>query len=267
MSEVTPEVAAAVDASAENQVVLDGGQVTPVEPADGEQKPVEEVKQEDKKPEEPKKNHDQRRWERLMRERAEFKAKAELLEKMQIQQTAQPQETGEPKRENFPDDISWYNAVRKYDREQILAQVQQPKQPQNNWVAKEEAARSAYSDFDDVMEDARDQGLTIPQAAADAITSSDLGADIQYHLAKNPKEAERLWALANPVDQIRAIGRIEAAIEAKKKAPVKVSAAPKPIAPVRTTDGVAEIDRDKLTDKEWFEMRRKERQKALMGQT
>lgn len=259
MSEVQPEV---VVQSEESKVALDGGQVTPIEPTDGEQKPVEEVKKDEPKTEEPKteeqkKNHDQRRWERILRERAEYKAKAEFLEKMQTQQVA-AQNTGEPKREQFPDDLAYLEARQDYKLKQIAEKA--APQPQNNWSAKEDAVRSAIPDFDDVIEDARDRGITIPQPSADAIASSEIGPEIQYYIAKNPREAEKLWRLSNPVDQIRAIGRIEASIEAEKnKKPVKVSAAPKPIAPVKTHGGPIEIDRDKLSDKEWRELRNKEK--------
>lgn len=244
----------------ETIVALDGGQVTPAEPADGEPvaAPAEENKEEPKAEEQPKKNHEQRRWERLLRERAEFKAKVELYEKMQTQQ--QPvQDNGEPKREQFTDDLSYLEARQDFQLKKIASQVTRPQQ-QNNWIDKENAIRESIPDFDDVMEDARDRGITIPQPSADAISSSDIGPEIQYHLAKNPKEAERLWSLANPVDQIRAIGKIEAAIEARKNVkPVKISAAPKPIAPVKTTGVPESVDRDRLNDAEWFELRRKEK--------
>lgn len=264
MSELTPE-AAAVEASTE-QPAVNNEQVTPVEQVDGEQKPVDEAKPVEPKAEEPKKNHDQRRWERLLSERAEYKAKLEMYEKMNSQQRPE-NDTGEPKREQFQDDISWINAVRKYDRELIKQEIMSIQQPQNS-EAKLEKARQSYPDFDDVIQEAKFSNIQIPDDAFKAMLNSDLEHDIRYYIAKNPNEAEKLWSYSNPYDQIKAIGRIEAKIEASKNAkPVKVSQAPKPITPVKTNGVPETVDRDKLSDREWFELRRKERQKALMGQT
>ena len=255
MSEVQPE---AVQESVEvvNQDATNIVETT-VEPV------VEAVEGEVKKeeiPAEPKKNHEQRRWERLLRERAEFKAKAEYLEKMQTQAVTPQINSGEPTRESFDSDLSYLEARQDYKLK--LATSNQPNQPQSNWVDLEEKARESYSDFDEVMEDARD--IMIPQASADAIASSSFGADLQYYLAKNPNEAKRLWAMSNAVDQIRAIGKIEASIEAKKHAkPIKASSAPKPITPVKTTGGEVEVDLDKLSDKAYFDLMKKRKMQAM----
>jgi len=252
---VTEEAVTGTPAS-ENETNLDVSHETP------EGKAIEgaEVKPPEKKePEVPKKNHDVRRMRKFM-ERA-FTAEGELkaYREMQAQQAAAAQESGEPKRDQYQDDLSYLEARQDHRFKQIEAR-QQPSQPRNNWVEKEDAARTAIPDFDDVMDEARESGITIPQAAADAIASSILGPEIQYYIAKNPKEAERLWRNQIPVDQIRAIGRIEATIEAKKNSkPVKISAAPKPITPVRANGGEVDIDRDKLSDKDWQALRKKEK--------
>jgi hypothetical protein len=227
-----------------------------------EKKPEgESTKPEDKNPDPPKENkenHDVRRMRKFM-ERA-FKAEAELkaFQTMQAQQAAAAQETGEPKRDQFQDDLSYLEARQDYRLKKIQETIKPvERHDTGNWYDREEKAREVYPDYDEVIEDAVD--VMIPPVAVEAINSSELGPDLKYYLAKNPKEAEKLMRTEKPVDQARIIGQIEAKIEAKKNLkPVKTSAAPKPIAPVKTTSGEVNVDPDQMSEKDYWAWRKRQ---------
>lgn len=222
---------------------------TPVEENQTETTPSEEVKPEDekkpeeKKPEEPRKNHDQRRWERTLKERAEYKAKAEWLEAQLNQQKVPTQQSGRPARDQFTNDEDYVDALTTWKVDQKLGSVKQElahqqsqSRTQTEWVSKINQARTDYSDYDTVMEDAQD--IPIDPSVAEAIQSSDLGGDIAYYLAKNPEEAIRINSLS-PIAAAREIGRIESYVEYEKthKKVAPVSKAPSPIKPVRSSTG------------------------------
>ena len=126
---------------------------------------------------------------------------------------------------------------------------------QQGWEEQLETAKEAHSDFDEAME----SGVMVPKATEEAIMGSEVGAEIAYHLAKNPEEAESLFGLS-PVGQIRAIGRIEARLaphhngKGQQQEP-RVSNAPKPITPVGGKAGVGPKDFSLMSLSEYEEWR------------
>jgi hypothetical protein len=159
------------------------------------------------------------------------------------------------------------NLVLQQRLEQRLAQIQpvQDIQPETDWDQAEEKARAKYSDYDEIVEDA--QNVMVPEVAIEAIRRSPIGPDLTYHLAKNPADAQKLSRMKVAGDQIFFLGQLAGRLtEAKTQAP-KASAAPKPISPEKSGGGGVEISRDKLSDKEWFAMRDKERRAKLAGKT
>jgi hypothetical protein len=234
------------------------GQQEPAEPK-AEEKPAEE-----KAEEAPKKNHDTRRWERLMRERAEFKAKADWLEQQYSKQNAQTQPANDrPARDQYANDEDYVDALTtwKVDQKlsgvkQELAQHQNQSQTQASWISKINQARADYSDYDAVMEDSQD--IRITPEVAEAIQSSELGGDIAYYLAKNPVEAERINSLS-PIAAAREIGRIESYVEYEKtnKPKVPVSKAPVPIKPVRSSTGSGTKSLEDMSPAEFIAYRNK----------
>jgi hypothetical protein len=235
--------------------------------SDSDDKKPEEDKKPDPKPaEEPKKNHDTRRWERLMRERAEFKAKADWLEQ---QMTVKKQETvsGSPARDKFGSDEEYVQALTDYMVEkklsgvkQELTQHQEQTRTQNDWMSKINQARTDYSDYDAAMEDAQD--IPISEHTKEAIQSSDLGGDIAYYLAKNPEEALRINSLS-PMAAAREIGRIESYVEYEKTQKTKkppVSKAPSPIKPVHS-QGSGTKSLEDMTPAEYIAYRDKQQAK------
>lgn len=96
---------------------------------------------------------------------------------------------------------------------------------QQIFEAREAEARDRYPDYDAVT---RNPSLAISTALLEVLFDSDQGADIAYHLGKNPAEAVRLSALSQR-EQAKAIGRLEERFSAPKPLP---KVAPAPVSPV-----------------------------------
>lgn len=92
---------------------------------------------------------------------------------------------------------------------------------------------------------------------SEVIMDSPIGPEVAYYLSEN---IEKLAAIARLPEkaQAREIGRIEAALEAKKAAIPPVSKAPPPIAKLEGADApTAEKDPDQMTIEEWKKWRDK----------
>lgn len=216
---------------------------------------------------EEKKNHFHRRQERLLRERAEYKARAEFLQQQIDRQNAQPAKNeGRPARDQYESDEDYVDALTDWKVtqkltgvEEKLAKRQEQTRNQVEWASKITTARQEYADYDDVMELAQD--IPITPAVSDAIQSSQFGADIAYYLAKNPDDAFRINSLP-PVAAAREIGRIESYVEyeknqkTQKKVP-PVSKAPAPIKPVKAS-GAAGKSLEDMTPAEYIAYRNKQ---------
>jgi hypothetical protein len=232
------------------------------EPESTEEKTEPEAKDPIKK-----ENHDDRRWRRLLQERSEFKAKAELLEQLYQQKQAPAAQNAEgvPNRADYPDDESYVRDLVQFQLKGALTgvqdkitQTQTHAQVQQTWATKVTEARSTYADYDSVMEDAQD--IPINQHVAEAIQTSDVGADVAYYLGKHPEEAERINGLP-PLAAARAIGRIESRIEDVRSKQTKTSAskAPDPIKPVKPTGSGGKKNPEEMSMEEYYAHRLKQR--------
>jgi hypothetical protein len=212
---------------------------------------TEEAKTEEKKPAEPKRsNHDDRRWHKLLQERAEYKAKVELYEQLQRQSQSKPG-SERPARENYSNDEDYDDALTDWKLEQKLEPMQrkiieqhQAQQIEQAWEDKLSKAKAEYSDFDSVIEESND--IPVTPIMAQAIKTSDLGADIAYFLGKDPEYATKI-ARMDSISAIREIGRIESYVEyekTQKAKPAQVSKAPAPITPPKagTTQGPKNLE-------------------------
>lgn len=107
------------------------------------------------------------------------------------------------------------------------------------------AAREAHADFDSV---ARAETLSITDHMATAIKQAQDGAEIWYHLGKNPDDAARIASLS-PVAQIMEIGKLAAKSGARRQS----TPLAEPITPLRGGDGQYVKDPSRMSDAEWFE--------------
>ncbi|QWF19294.1 hypothetical protein [Lysobacter capsici] len=137
-----------------------------------------------------------------------------------------------PTRDQFDfDEAAYEDAVYEWRRTQEVTKEQQGKaletaqQVQARFAAAQAAFAEATPDYEDVV---MNPDLQVTPQMAGALAQSDIGPQIAYHLGQNPAEATRIAALA-PLQQVLAIGHIEAQLAAK-------GAAPRPPKPKQTTN-------------------------------
>jgi hypothetical protein len=92
---------------------------------------------------------------------------------------------------------------------------------QTAWEQQEAQVKTKFADYDEAL--AADTTRYHP-AVLQAIQTSEQGAEVAYHLATHPEEAARISALA-PVAALRALGKLEARLEA----PTAAAPSPDPI--------------------------------------
>lgn len=115
-----------------------------------------------------------------------------------------------------------------------------------------EAGAQKYEDFDDVV---MDPALPMTQTVVEVLSESDIGADIAYYLAKHPSELRQIAGLS-PSAAARAIGKIEAKLEAAPPPPK--SSAPAPVTPAKG-GASGEKDPSTMSDAEFAAWRRKQK--------
>lgn len=170
--------------------------------------------------------------------------------------------TVEPKRDDFKDDESYTQATIDHLAEKRAAEklaererTREAEQRNEKFLERAEKASERYPDFQSVVFNPQ---VPINDHMAEFIAESDHGADVAYHLGKNPAEAARI-AQMSAVKAARELTRIEAEIAAKPKA--TPSKAPEPITPVgsrnKSSTGTLPSDSDDIDT--WM---RKERERV-----
>lgn len=97
----------------------------------------------------------------------------------------------------------------------VRAQAKLREQADKQFAEQVDDARERYEDFDEVV---FDPNLKITSAMDYFVHKSPKGADVAYHVASNPKEAERISKLPD-VRQIIELGKIEAKFLSEEKPP------------------------------------------------
>jgi hypothetical protein len=210
----------------------------------------------------------QRRLDKAYKRAAEAQARAEFYEKQLNESKAAQQPAADPaapKLEQFKDIEEYAEAKAKFESDKKLKDFQSKqagetqKQAQARiaeaWEEKAESASEKYPDFADVVGE-----LKPVTPALAAIMEAENGADLAYHLVKNPKVAAAIDKLP-VVSQIFELGKLAATLAAEPQKPKTPSRAPAPINPVTGNAPAvnAEWIRDpKLSDDEWMSRRRKQ---------
>lgn len=250
---MTDEVQAAQEAAPE-VVQTEAEQVAAPEAAESTEGQVTGQPAEPEGEEEAKSKSQQRRERRkeAQRRMLEEKQQAEAVAMEARRKLAEAQEAASklarPKMEDFEDYEEYQAALTAYAATQALdsrelqrlqaedeakyqaaIQFEQQRKAEltNHWDFQKEEGRSKYSDFDEV---ALNERLPVSPVLGEIIADSDFGADVLYSLAKTPDVLSELNNL-HPLDMARAIGRIEAQVNAPK--PKTITDAPAPTAPVR----------------------------------
>jgi hypothetical protein len=228
-------------ASAQKPAQNNGAEATPATPeAKPEEKPEGEKPEGEVTPEQAAKREGrrfERRLDKAYRQRAEALARAELLEK-QLAEVRQPKAPeGAPKLEDFDYDPEKYAAAKAdFAKSQAQKEFETKQREQVNkqaqakllteWEEKVSRAEDKYDDFAEVVGDLQPTNPLIS-----AIMEAENGEDIAYHLAKHPKEAQRIANLS-PFSAAREIGKLEAKLASKPEKPQTPSKAPAPITPL-----------------------------------
>lgn len=105
---------------------------------------------------------------------------------------------------------------------------------ESQWIEKVQEAKTRYSDFETVV---RGQ-VAISPHMAELIKTSDLGADMAYHLGTHRDIAAKIYSM-NREDAAYVMGRLEGSLT--KPQPRITSNAPEPVSPVK---GTAKASRD-----------------------
>ena len=202
--------------------------------------PPAEVKAEppDAQPEKHGQSRFERRISKLYRKLGEADARAAALQKeletFKTPTTKAPD--GAPRLEEYDDIEKYADAKAEWAKSQALkdheakqrtaAQSAQQQKLTASWEERATAAQEKYDDFDEIVGE-----LTPTSPLSVALMREENGADVAYHLGKNPKEAMRIVQL-EPIDQILAIGRLAAKLSSEPPVAKQPSKAPPPITPV-----------------------------------
>jgi hypothetical protein len=160
-----------------------------------------------------------------------------------------------PSAANFKDAFEYAEALadwkleekwkEKQDAERKELQRLQSEKVQRTWTANVRKTAAEIPDYNEVISDAN---IPLTNELRDAILESDIGPRVQYYLAKNPDEVERLTAMTVRGME-RAFGKLEMKIEEQMgkeqhkaedglpevKLPKKKPEAPEPITPINAT--------------------------------
>lgn len=99
----------------------------------------------------------------------------------------------------------------------------------STWQQKEDAAKTKYSDYSDVLESVDD--INIPPYLQNAIMDSEVGGDLAYSLASRRAELERIVSL-KPHAALMALGKLEDKLSQAPAPKKETTKAPPPIKPL-----------------------------------
>lgn len=145
-------------------------------------------------------------------------------------------------------------ALKARDAETAKSAEQRARETKTQTFARRvEQAKTSISDFDAVVSAA---DVDVAQHVSEALIDSEKGAELLYHLAKNPDIVDKLNRMSQR-EADREIGRIEATLGQVSKPPVKTSKAPEPMRPAgRGAATSATADPSKMSHEEYRAWRR-----------
>jgi len=157
-----------------------------------------------------------------------------------------PADDPEPDVDKYTDYVLFQKDWNRWDRRQELRREAAEKAKAdaaaaeraraNVWSERVAVAKRAHEDFETV---ALNVDLPVTPVMGQAITDTEIGAEILYYLGSHPEESARIAKLT-PLAQIREIGKLELTLSAKEEpaaaepeqpvTPTPVSKAPAPVA-------------------------------------
>jgi len=251
-------------------------QAAPVDDIDESENETEvSATEEDEQDSEPKKSKGgfQKRIDKLTKKASELERQLEVeradkerllqLNKPKTQEKQPADNSGEPNPDNFETYAEYNKALVRYEAKLIRDEEKQQEAEQRtrsemaeagkNFEKKVELAKSKYDDFDEVF----DPDLQVSGAMQAVMLDSDVGAELAYYLCKNPNEAAEI-ANMHPLQATRKMALIEAKLlkdsddgEDSVVETKKISAAPKPVTPIKSGNGGVQKDPNKMNFKEY----------------
>lgn len=157
--------------------------------------------------------------------------------------------------EKYQDALAEFLVDKKFAKKEAEAEAKRSAEAANQEKAEHEkkgsltlqAGAAKYDDFEEkVIDGAATEEWPLSKELASLCFDSDVGADILYHLASNPKEARSIFS-KSPMGQAAYFGRMEARFSEKKteKKEPKAPKAPEPVKQPRGSGG--QFDADPLT--------------------
>lgn len=211
-------------------------------------------------------------WKQLATKQKDAGAPEQKTEKVE----AKPDPSGKPSADNFETHADYIEALTDWKmemRDKSKAQEQEKSKLESEHKTRMESHFERVKSFAESTEDYAEvvdgADIQFSAAAVEVITSSELGPQMIYELAKDRKEAERIAKLS-PIAAARELGKLEAKLSLKASEPEKkpeqktITKAPKPIEPVGTgrTAVTKSLDDPGLSQKEYERLRRKQMQEA-----
>lgn len=162
------------------------------------------------------------RAERDLREQNRRLAEENVALRSGARTSTEPKTAGPPNQADFDDYGKYIEALADWKVEQRLAQQREDNSRQQRhtraeasqvalaekWQSLAEKGAETFEDFDEVAYD-----FPQTETMVVAIVNSDIGHQVAHHLGTHPNEAAKI-ARMNPVDQIKAIGRLETKLSA-----------------------------------------------------
>lgn len=159
-----------------------------------------------------------------------------------------------PTLEDFDfDDDAYRAAIIQKEVQAALGSANQSQQEAAQQAAAQQVASSfgesiaalGHADFDEVA----NRVPLLPEGVASALMQSDEGAKMIYHLGSNPDVAEQIANLS-PMAAMAQLGKISVSMATQPT--IKHSAAPDPIAPLRTGAALSANIGDEMPINEWM---------------
>ena len=203
---------------------------------------------------------------KLDKQRIESETRAKVLAEINRPLDGLPDASApsKPIPDNFTTTEDYLEALAEYKADQKFAELtQKQKEAERETKYKSEVERQnerknemiqtgerKYDDFEEVVANNK---VEISEPAYLAILETENGADIVYHLAKNPAEADRIAALS-PYAQAKEIGKLEDKLSSK---PNKISNAPTPISPAKGASSIVKSIEDMSIDEYMADARKR----------
>lgn len=146
--------------------------------------------------------------------------------------------SGPPNPEHYPEGELDVNFIRDLTRYEVRQEIQAARQEAvhqktvSEIESREDAARSKYADYNEVVSPQNLGPLLQNQDVFKTLASHESGPDLAYYLGKNPSEVVAI-AQMSPYEAAMRIGQLLASITPDAPAKATPSKAPPPISPIR----------------------------------